>query len=236
MSSDQSSYRLASDVAHQMRNMIHAGEVDPGNRFAPERELAEQLSVSRMTLREAIHELQEEGYVEVRRGPHGGAYVTSMKGPAAAWRRRMSHDESAIDNLFDFRVGVETAAARFAALRRGSQDLNLMEEAIENLHAATTHPTFRRQDSLFHEAIAKAARSPRLLRGVRQVRGELFSPMDLLGIPPSPQDDAQKHRGILAAVREGDTALATELMSDHIEHTREYLKRILLSSETANHN
>lgn len=210
--------------------MIHAGEVRPGSRFSPERDLAEQLSVSRITLREAIRELQEEGYLEVRRGPHGGAYVTGMKTPVEAWRRRMSQDATAIDEMFDFRIGIETAAARFAALRRTPPDLERMEESIENLRATTTQPEFRCHDSLFHEAIASAARSPRLLQGVRQVRGEVFSPMDLLGIPPSPQDDAEKHRGILTAIREADPTLATERMSDHIEHTREYLRRILLSS------
>lgn len=236
MSADQLSSRLASGVAHQLRSMIHAGEVGPGSRFAAERELAEQLSVSRMTLREAIHELQEEGYVEVRRGPQGGTYVTDMRAPAEAWRRRMSRDETAIDEIFDFRIGIEGAAARFAALRRTSQDLARMEEAIDELQAATSRSGFRRHDSLFHEAIASAARSPRLLQGVRQGRGEVFSPMDLLGIPPSPQDDAQKHDEILAAVRDGDAVLATELMSDHIEHTREYLRRILLASREANHS
>lgn len=222
--------RRASGVAHQLRRMIHAGEIRPGNRFSAERELAEQLAVSRMTLREALRELQDEGYVEIRRGPHGGAYVTGMQAPAEAWRRRMSQDATAIDDMFDYRIGVETAATRFAAMRRTTEDLGRMEGAIDDLQAATTHPEFRRHDSIFHEAVAASARSPRLLQAVREVRGEVFSPMDLLGIPPSPQDDAEKHREIFTAVRTGDAAGAAERMSGHIEHTRNYLKRILLSS------
>lgn len=229
--SDQPGSHLVSGVAHQMRTMIHAGEVRPGDRFPAERELAEHLSVSRVTLREAIRELQDEGYVTVRRGQRGGTYVTGMQGPAQAWRRRMRQDQTAIDEMFDFRIGVEAAAAGFAAQRRTAEDLDRLHDAIEKLQAATTHPEFRRYDSLFHEAVASAARSPRLLRGVRQVRGEVFSPMDLLGIPPSPQDDAKKHLDITAAVRAADSPLASARMISHIEHTRGYLKRILLDSD-----
>lgn len=231
MPAGQPSSRLASGVAHRLRAMIHAAEVPPGDRFPAERDLAEQLSVSRMTLREAIQELQDEGYVTVRRGPHGGAYVTGMQAPAEAWRRRMKQDKAAIDEMFDFRVGVETATARFAAQRRTPEDLSRMDEAIENLAVASTQSEFRRYDSLFHEAVAAAAQSPRLFQGVREVRGEVFSPMDLLGIPPSPQDDSEKHRGIVIAIRAVDPLLASELMSAHIEHTREYLHRVMQSTD-----
>lgn len=227
MVSESSPSRLSADVAQHLRSMIHAGEILPGDRFPAERELAEELTVSRMTLREAIRDLQNQGYVEVRRGPRGGTFVTGMQIPAEAWRERMRQDDSAIDEMFDYRVAVEMAAAHFAALRHTREDLERMEASIQQLQTATTHPEFRQHDSRFHEAVAAAARSPRLLKAVRQVRGEVFSPMDLLGIPPSPQDDAEKHRGILAAIRDADPSLAAERMAAHIEHTRDYLSSIL---------
>lgn len=207
--------------------MIHAGEVLPGARFPAERELAEKLAVSRVTLREAIKLLRSEGYVEVRRGAQGGAYVTNLQTPAEDWRRRMSQHSTAIDELFDYRVGVEMAAARFAAMRRDSNDLTAMEDAITSMGEAENRGMFRFFDSLFHEAVAAAAYSPRLIQAVRQVRGEVFTPMDLLGIPTSPQDDAERHNGVLDAIRSADPALAAERMSDHLEHTRAHLKRIL---------
>lgn len=207
--------------------MVHAGEVLPGARFPAERELAESLSVSRVTLREALKLLQSEGYIEIRRGPQGGAYVTNLRVPAEQWRQRMGANDSTIDELFDFRVGVEMAAARFAAMRRGDQDLATMDSAIASMRAATSRGEFRFYDSRFHEAVAEAAHSPRLMKAVRQVRGEVFTPMDLLGIPTSPQDDAERHSGILEAIRDSNPALASERMSDHLEHTREHLQRIL---------
>src|SRR5699024_4543068 len=107
---------LPEDVAQSLKIMIHSGQVLPGGRFPPERELAENLSVSRMTLREALKVLRSEGYLEVRRGPHGGTYVTDLQVPSERWQNRMREDPSAIDEVFDVRVGVEMVTAHFAAM------------------------------------------------------------------------------------------------------------------------
>lgn len=139
----------------------------------------------------------------------------------------MTAEASAIDELFDFRIAVETAAARFAAMRRDSDDVIAMQNAINAMSRASNRGEFRFYDSRFHEAVAAAAHSPRLMDSVRQVRGEVFSPMDLLGIPTSPQDDAERHSDVLEAIRDANSALAAERMSAHLEHTRDYLRRIL---------
>ena len=55
-------------AADHLRRAIHLGEFKPGDKFLPERQHAEQLGISRVTLREAIRVLEAEGYVEVRRG------------------------------------------------------------------------------------------------------------------------------------------------------------------------
>lgn len=227
MSDTWSPSRLSFEVAQSLRSKVHAGEILPGSRFPAERELAEQLSVSRVTLRESLKLLQAEGYIEIRRGPQGGAYVTDLQAPAKEWRRRMTAEDSGIDELFDFRIAVETAAARFAAMRRGSDDVIALQNAISSMCQATNRGEFRFFDSRFHEAVAAAAHSPRLMDTVRQIRGEVFTPMDLLGIPTSPQDDAEKHSGVLEAIRASDPVLAAERMSDHLEHTRAHLKQIL---------
>lgn len=229
---DSSTPRLSADVTQRLRALIHAGQVLPGQRFPAERELATSLSVSRMTLREALKQLQNEGYVEVRRGPHGGTYVTGLQAPAEAWLRRMDEDPSVIDQLFDFRVGVEMAAAHFAALRRTDDDILEMKEAISAMGSAVNRGEFRHYDSRFHEAVASAARSPRLLESVRQLRGEVFTPIDLLGIPTSPQDDAESHLGVLQAIEDSDPAAAAARIGEHLEHTRNHLRTILSGRRT----
>ena len=62
-------------VVEQLRRAVHIGSYVPGDRLPSERALAEQLGVSRATVREAIRVLREEGYVESRRGARGGLVV-----------------------------------------------------------------------------------------------------------------------------------------------------------------
>jgi DNA-binding transcriptional MocR family regulator len=71
----------------RLAQAIRLGMVAVGERLPPERELAEQLRVSRVTLREAIGALREAGYLESRRGRSGGTFVVRA-GPPARRRRR----------------------------------------------------------------------------------------------------------------------------------------------------
>ena len=73
----------AEHVADRLVTAIALGEFVPGQRLPSERELASTLEVSRTTVREAIQRLAALGYVEVRRGRTGGAFVLEATGPAA---------------------------------------------------------------------------------------------------------------------------------------------------------
>ena len=64
------------ETVERLLTVIKLGVVGPGERFPAERELAAQLGISRLTLREAIGELARAGYVESRRGRSGGTFVT----------------------------------------------------------------------------------------------------------------------------------------------------------------
>ena len=93
--------------------------VGPGERFPAERELAAQLGISRLTLREAIRELHQAGYVESRRGRSGGTFVTyTPPAPDAGELRRMAiQDGDKLTDALTFRLAVETGAAeRLATL------------------------------------------------------------------------------------------------------------------------
>jgi DNA-binding FadR family transcriptional regulator len=114
---------LTQAVAEHLRTLIHQGEVGPGERLPAERELAERLGVTRASLREAIRALQQEGYVQVRRGALGGTYVTELIEPLEKWRMRMRSQTGEFDDIIDFRIALETQTARLAAIRRDRADL-----------------------------------------------------------------------------------------------------------------
>src|SRR3954454_1177452 len=72
--------RASSSIADQIRAAIVGGRLNQGERLPPERELAEQFGVSRVTVRDALRALEAMGLIEVRVGARGGAYVTVPTG------------------------------------------------------------------------------------------------------------------------------------------------------------
>src|SRR6185503_9449014 len=79
-------YTVAAD---HVRRAIHLGEYKPGDKFPPERQHAEQLGISRVTMREAIRTLAAEGYIEVRRGATGGVTVLDQKQEPSELREKL---------------------------------------------------------------------------------------------------------------------------------------------------
>src|SRR6478735_6436003 len=93
---------------------IKLGFIAQGETLPPERELAVQLDISRVTLREAIRALQESGYVESRRGRYGGTFVNETL-PTSTPTRNVTAAE--IDDVLTMRHVLEVGAAEAAAAR-----------------------------------------------------------------------------------------------------------------------
>lgn len=208
-----------SDVVEEIRGRIHRGELGPGDRLPSERELAANLSVSRDRLRDALQELEQDGYLVSKRGATGGRFVTELARPFAAWAART---QAELDDIVDFRLAVECQASRFAATRRAQSDLDAMDDAMARLEAAATPREYRLADVAFHAAIALAAGNDRLAAAVERARGELFEPADELW-RHGQIESLTDHRQILGAIRGGEADAAAAAMAEHIERTRQEL-------------
>lgn len=224
---------LTQAVAEHLRGLIHQGEVGPGDRLPAERELAEQLGVARISLREALKLLQQEGYVQVRRGASGGTYVTELEQPLARWRMRMRTQAGEFDDIIDFRIALETDAARLAALRRDRAALSELRASIDQLGQVGGHAAFRLADAQFHNGLARAARNLRLASAIESARGELFSPHDLLPYVDPVEESRRDHLQIYEAVRDRDAEAAATAMREHIERTRHQLREIVFGRHGA---
>jgi GntR family transcriptional regulator, transcriptional repressor for pyruvate dehydrogenase complex len=216
-------------IAEVIRGLIHRGELSPGDCLPPERALADQLGVARVSLRDALAQLQQEGYLVSRRGAHGGTFVTGLAEPRRRWVRRMQENPEALEDIIDYRIAIEAHAARLAARRRDQADLPAIEEAVRWRPGTAGGSSFRAADSAFHRAIAIAARSPRLEAAIDEARGLLFLPADALAYPPGTDRSLGDHRWIAAAVRDGDGDRAAAAMRAHIESTRDSLRHALIS-------
>ncbi|HEX3240823.1 MAG TPA: FCD domain-containing protein [Solirubrobacterales bacterium] len=208
-------YAVATD---HLRRAIHLGEFKPGDKFLPERQHAEQLGISRVTLREAIRVLEAEGYVVVKRGSAGGVTVLGSQQSSAQLRQIL---RARLDELLDlqrFREVNERLAAELAAERATPSEIAELEATIVDLEQSANLGEFRQADSEFHLGIAAAARSPLLHTAIEQVRTAMFDVADALD-PHIASTSPKAHRRILDAIRKKDAKAAGRAMESHIKRT-----------------
>ena len=214
-------------VVDRLRRVIHLGTFGPGDRLPSERDLAEQLGVSRMTVREAIRVLQTQGYVETRRGAAGGLVVIANQQEGESLRRHLREEWKHFEDVLDFRVANERAVARLAATRREEEDLRKLEEAVEHMRSSQSLWQFRRADSTFHLAVAEAAKNTLLIKAVEDGRAAMFLPLEPLEYEISVVELLEVHPQILEAIAERDVDKAGDIMTDHLKSTRRRLAAVL---------
>jgi DNA-binding FadR family transcriptional regulator len=152
--------RVSDRVATQLLDRIARGELVPGQRLPGERTLAEQLKVSRVSVRAALQRLKTQGFLMAVQG--GGTRVVSSAGAMDDALTEMVRFK--LDNvldLLDIRMALESWAARRAAERARPQDLATMRRTLD---AMEPQPQSSRRvaesDIDFHMALAQAAGSP----------------------------------------------------------------------------
>ena len=122
--------RLYQDVVRQIRNLIDEGTLKPGDRLPSERELAEQLQVSRSSLREAMRTLELQGLVVSR--PGAGTFVSNdTNGSVAdALTAYLADGKDALKDVFEMRHILEPQMAALAAGRATPEDLQRLEQML----------------------------------------------------------------------------------------------------------
>jgi len=221
-------------IAERLVTAIAMGVFVRGQRLPPERELAASLGVSRTTVREAISRLSATGYVEVRRGRHGGAVVTSDAGPEADTmiHRTLAPGWERLDRVFDLRALIEPLIARTAATRRTADAVRRIEAALEAYRTAgDDRSASGRADGELHRAIAEATQNPYLVDLSDRIRQAVS-----LGFRTEPSSPAIRrqavgeHGQLAAAVIAGDAVRAAMIAGRHFAITEERLRALLARS------
>jgi GntR family transcriptional regulator, transcriptional repressor for pyruvate dehydrogenase complex len=213
-------------LAAAIKERIMAGEALAGERLPPSRELAARFGVSRVTLQEALNALQREGFLTSRPGPAGGVFVSDLSAPSDLWCEHMRLHLADLDDILDVRLAIEARAAALAAQRRDRHDLAVILRAVEMLQPENWPSTIGRVHWLFHEAVASASHSPRLLEASRKARGQLF-PVQRLAYQEQAVYNMDSHRAIYLRIRDKDPVAAAEAMRAEIEATRIELRTLL---------
>jgi DNA-binding FadR family transcriptional regulator len=218
-------------VVEQVRTIVDLALLIPGDRLPPERELAALLDVSRPTVREALRVLAESGYVGIRRGAGGGAFVLARQraGEAERVRRVLRARRRELAALLEWRRAVEAEAAALAALRVPDDGLRALRARVVESGGWRLGDceAWRAEDNRFHIAVAEAAGNPHIVDAVRRVRAELAEALGALVAYQPAEPAAAEHEAILAALqaRDPEAARATALRHGHA--TEERLRRFL---------
>jgi DNA-binding FadR family transcriptional regulator len=207
---------------------IKLGMVADGERLPPERELAERLQVSRVTLREAIGALRDAGFLDSRRGRSGGTFVVYGGAHAGEDPAELAREMGpALHDALDFRRVLEPGGAALAATRTLSAADR--QRLVGALGAARDRgPTRRVNDSRLHLAIAAASGSPSLAASVADVQLTLDRLLAAIPVIRRNLDhsDAQ-HDRIVDAILHGDAVAARAAMEEHCDGTAELLRGLL---------
>ena len=214
-------------VVDHLRRAIHVGQVPPGAKLPPERQLSIQLGVSRVTLREALHVLRDEGYVTIKLGHAGGVFVRddsqSFDEISPGWDERASD----LGAVFDLRALVEGFAAQHAASNISNEDLEVLDASNRALADVANTADFRREDLRFHTVIAQASGRPIVRDVVDQLRAGLFLPFLLFDLEAMKAHSVEDHVLIADALRARDPKLARARMSRHVQRSAKAIERIL---------
>lgn len=210
----------AEQLAAQLQTAVSVGIIGAGVRLPPERELAEQLGVTVLLLRQALAVLRDRGVITTRRGNGGGSVVTDASAVSreetAARLRGLSTEW--LRDLGDLSGSIGSSACRLAAERADTDDVERVRELAAAFRAATTLEQLRTADSRLHIAVAGAAQSLRLTAASVQVRGELAPLLwhEVDGELPTAAV-AEQHDAIVAAITAGDAERARRLGAEHSE-------------------
>lgn len=210
-------------VVRHIALLIEGQKLRPGDRLVPERELAQELGVSRPTVRAGLHALAAMGVTESRQG--AGTFITG--GPPRLGAGPLSFLAAlhgfTRDEIFEARKILEVGAASLAAERGLSDRLAPMAEEITGMFANLDDPqTFLVHDVRFHRSVAAAGGNPVLQALVEMVSSLVYEQRRLtVEHAHDLKESAEMHRRIYQAIRDRDPERARAEMTAHLDMARQ---------------
>nr|WP_107469793.1 GntR family transcriptional regulator [Streptomyces mangrovisoli] len=219
-------------VVHRLSDAIQLGLLADGEQLPGESELAGQLGVSTVTLREALMALRQQGLVITRRGRGGGSFVSLPETPGdERLRVRLrGWTTEELRDLGDHWAALSGAAARLAAERTEPDDLGQLRRTAEELAKAADTATRSRLYGRFHVELAAAAQSARLTREQVALQAEVGALLCLvLGDDEHREEVADRHRSVISAVQDGAHATAGTLAEECVRESTARLVAVRLT-------
>ena len=229
--------KIGDAIADHLERLILEGVLRPGEKLAPERDLAEKLDVGRPALREALEKLQTKGLIETTKsGTCVAQFLAPLSKPLA---ELFANKPRATADYFEYRRIIEGHAAALAATRATDVDRSAIEECcarMKKAHAVDDPTEEANADADLHVLIYEAAHNIVLLHVMRVFsdfhRSEIFfSRLQLYRRPGVRDRLLDQHLGLAKAILDGDFKAAEKAATSHITYTAETLDEIRRDEE-----
>jgi GntR family transcriptional repressor for pyruvate dehydrogenase complex len=221
--------RISEVIVEQIRLLMRQGQLKPGDRLPPERDLCERFGVSRVTVREALRMLESSGLVEIRVGARGGAFVTvpSSNRVGEGLTDLLSLSVISASDVTEVRMVLEVGIVPLVCERATEADLADLDKICEQSKQAVRDGNYTMDMSLeFHTRVAAATHNPAVTMLVESFRGPIFmSLQEAKNAAPEMGDlGSQEHERFIEAIRRKDADAASRIMREHLSRTAHRLE------------
>ncbi len=214
-------------LALDLERLILDGAIVSGEKLPPERELAQQLGVSRASVREALHVLAEKGLVSRKQGrgttviapgesqsPEGDALMGAM--------RSIEGREATNERIMELREILEPPIAGIAAARASKRDVEQLRRLASEMERTDDVEAYAALDRKFHQAIAQYSHNP-LLALLNEQIALLIEPIRDVSLftVERQRTSSIAHRRIFEAIAAQDSAAAEREARDHVSAVRD---------------
>ena len=208
-----------------LRRQIRIGAVRPGERLPSERQLANELGIARVTLREALKVLESEGFLQIRRGAGGGAFLVdedtlnalafgfACTNPGSTWRG------------LEFLSANLGKSAELAAKRKSPTSVNKFRDAILLMSEAKTAGDVREALLIFVTGVGEASGNGFLKEAVESALEIVFFPLEKDLVPKIAARYHQSFVDFLLAIESGHVENAASLALSVSDITGELIER-----------
>lgn len=221
--------KISEQIIEQVRKAIFEGKLRPGDKLPPERELMKNFNVSKATLREALRSLEVLGFLEIRKGISGGAFVTEvdMKKARDSFINFLHFKNLSLKDLTEVRLLLESHIAEKAALAITEDDLNRLKKLIDECEYVLKNdiPIEHRKNEIeFHRIIGSISGNPILMFILDFVENLLIDTKEIL--QPG-KDFSQRvlnaHKRIYKALLERNSKKVRHEMIKHVKEVEKDL-------------
>ena len=227
--------RASHVIVDQIKQLIRDGKLKPGDRLPNERDLCQELGVSRVTVREALRVLEATGLIQVRLGAHGGSFLTSPSVELVG--ENLAH----LLTLSPVTASAATEARQIFELgllplvfeRATPEDIAALRNLVAEARAAEAEGVYSTDMSAaFHVRLAACTHNPAIEALMHSFHGPLISSLrEAKSVAPNMGiKGIEEHSDIIDAIEKGDLGRAQAVLTQHLERTAQ---RVALVEKTS---